>query len=159
MQALITQADQTDYSFHPQLMPGNATYDRLLVSNPRKLKTMIHEESLAVTNMNTPEAMQEARERNKQSEERLRIDYANHGKHWHRLQDALQKKERMGKNVFNDADLSLLGLDATATLTKRDVTNAYRRKARKLHPDVGGDADQFKALYAAYRAVLAATPK
>src|SRR6185437_11806100 len=33
-------------------------------------------------------------------------------------------------------ELALLGLEAGAT--KRDIKNAYRRKARKLHPDKGG---------------------
>jgi curved DNA-binding protein CbpA len=47
-----------------------------------------------------------------------------------------------------------LGLNDSDILTKKDVRNAYRRKARKVHPDVGGDAEAFKELYAAYRAVL-----
>ncbi|SRR5579871_2538595 len=46
----------------------------------------------------------------------------------------------------------LLGIEPGAT--KREIKNAYRRKARKLHPDVGGDAEAFKQLYTAYRAVL-----
>jgi hypothetical protein len=47
-----------------------------------------------------------------------------------------------------------LELDANTEITKREVKNAYRRKARKLHPDVGGDAESFKQLYAAYRDIL-----
>ncbi len=50
------------------------------------------------------------------------------------------------------AEFAVLGVEPGAT--KRDVKNAYRRKARKLHPDVGGDAEAFKQLYAAYRALL-----
>jgi hypothetical protein len=50
-------------------------------------------------------------------------------------------------------ELTLLGLEPDAT--KRDVRNAYRRKARKLHPDAGGDEAAFKQLYTAYRRVLA----
>jgi len=53
---------------------------------------------------------------------------------------------------FLKAERELLGIESNAT--KREVKNAYRRKARKLHPDVGGDAEAFKQLYAAYRAVL-----
>jgi len=53
---------------------------------------------------------------------------------------------------YAESGCKLLGIEAGAT--KREVRNAYRRKARKLHPDVGGDAEAFKQLYAAYRAVL-----
>jgi DnaJ family protein C protein 3 len=47
-------------------------------------------------------------------------------------------------------------LDISLNATERDVKNAYRRKARKAHPDRGGSEDQFKALKAAYDKVLAA---
>ena len=50
------------------------------------------------------------------------------------------------------AELALLGIDPGAT--KRDIRNAYRRKARKLHPDMGGDPEAFKQLHAEYRALL-----
>ncbi len=53
-----------------------------------------------------------------------------------------------------NAELRMLGLAENTDYTKREIRNAYRRKARKLHPDVGGDAESFKQLYAAYRAVL-----
>jgi hypothetical protein len=49
---------------------------------------------------------------------------------------------------------TLLGIAPDAT--KRDIKNAYRRKARKLHPDAGGDDEAFKQLYSAYRKALAA---
>jgi hypothetical protein len=52
-------------------------------------------------------------------------------------------------------EYALLGIEAGAT--KREVKNAYRRKARKLHPDVGGDAEAFKQMYAAYRELLKVT--
>lgn len=55
-------------------------------------------------------------------------------------------------------ELSLLGLDADTPRDKRIVKNAYRRKARKLHPDTGGNAESFKTLHTAYRKVLAITP-
>ena len=51
-------------------------------------------------------------------------------------------------------ELVILGLDSQNDLTKRDVYNAYRRKARKAHPDVGGNAEDFNRLYTAYRTVL-----
>ncbi|MBA3825424.1 MAG: DnaJ domain-containing protein [Ktedonobacterales bacterium] len=39
--------------------------------------------------------------------------------------------------------------------TKREIKNAYRRQARKLHPDAGGDDAAFKRLHEAYRRALA----
>lgn len=54
------------------------------------------------------------------------------------------------KKHLNEYDL--LGIEPGAT--KRGVKNAYRRMARKLHPDKGGDPEAFKALYAAYRKLL-----
>ena len=61
------------------------------------------------------------------------------------------------KQAASSSDLALLGLDVEVTLCKRIVKNAYRRQARKLHPDTGGDEEQFKALHAAYRTILANT--
>jgi len=52
-------------------------------------------------------------------------------------------------------ELALLGIEAGAT--KRDIKNAYRRKARKLHPDKGGSDEAMKQLNAAYKRLLAAT--
>ena len=51
-------------------------------------------------------------------------------------------------------EYTLLGIEP-GSVTKRDVKNAYRRQARKLHPDVGGDDETFKRMHAAYRRVLA----
>lgn len=51
----------------------------------------------------------------------------------------------------------LLGVTADAEV--RDVTRAYRRRARGLHPDRSADPEatqQFQALHAAYRLALAA---
>ena len=53
------------------------------------------------------------------------------------------------------SEYALLGIAPGAT--KRDIKNAYRRQARKLHPDKGGDAEAFKQIYAAYRRLLAST--
>jgi hypothetical protein len=66
--------------------------------------------------------------------------------------DRMREKILAEAKPFLKAERALLGVENDAT--KRDVKNAYRRKARKLHPDVGGDAEAFKQLYAAYRAVL-----
>lgn len=50
-------------------------------------------------------------------------------------------------------EYALLGIERGAT--KRDIRNAYRRMARKLHPDKGGDEASMKALNAAYKRLLA----
>jgi DnaJ-domain-containing protein 1 len=50
-------------------------------------------------------------------------------------------------------EYTLLGVERDAT--KREIKNAYRRKARKLHPDAGGSDEAFKQLHDAYRRVLA----
>jgi hypothetical protein len=49
-------------------------------------------------------------------------------------------------------DYALLGIEPGAT--KRDIKNAYRRMARKLHPDTGGNEEAFKQLHLAYRKLL-----
>ncbi len=69
---------------------------------------------------------------------------------WQAYQQRLY--DQAEKDLYAESGCKLLGIEAGAT--KREVRNAYRRKARKLHPDVGGDAEAFKQLYAAYRAVL-----
>ncbi len=66
--------------------------------------------------------------------------------------------EALVQSVINkkyQAEYALLGIEPGAT--KREIKNAYRRQARRLHPDKGGDAEAFKTMYAAYRRLLAAT--
>ncbi|MBA3822577.1 MAG: J domain-containing protein [Ktedonobacterales bacterium] len=60
---------------------------------------------------------------------------------------------RVGAPHRNEYDL--LGIENGAT--KREIKNAYRRQARKVHPDKGGDEAAFKVLYAAYRQLLTIT--
>ncbi len=45
-----------------------------------------------------------------------------------------------------------LGLQPSAT--SDEVKQAFRNKARLLHPDLGGDADQFDQLRASYNEAL-----
>lgn len=70
-------------------------------------------------------------------------------------QDALaeiQAKVLARTKPLNDK-YALLGVAQNAS--KRDIKNAYRRQARKLHPDIGGDSVAFKRMYEAYRHILA----
>ncbi len=47
---------------------------------------------------------------------------------------------------------AVLGLEPTAT--SEEVKQAFRSKARLLHPDLGGDAEQFNQLRASYNEAL-----
>jgi hypothetical protein len=66
----------------------------------------------------------------------------------------VQREIMASVKPFLADEYALLGLAAGAT--KRDIKNAYRRQARKLHPDKGGSEAEMKALNAAYKRVLAA---
>lgn len=68
--------------------------------------------------------------------------------------DEIQAKVLASTRPLADT-YALLGIEPGST--KRDIKNAYRRKARKLHPDVGGDEASCKQLYAAYRQLLTIT--
>lgn len=68
--------------------------------------------------------------------------------------DALRAKVMASVKPFLANECALLGIDLGAS--KREIRNAYRRQARKLHPDVGGDEAAFTQLHAAYRRLLAA---
>jgi hypothetical protein len=53
----------------------------------------------------------------------------------------------------NGDDLRALGLESSATVI--DVKRAFRERAKKTHPDMGGDAAQFRALVERYERVMA----
>lgn len=42
--------------------------------------------------------------------------------------------------------------------TRKELVKAYRKLAKKLHPDCGGNAEEFKAMSAEFNALLAALP-
>lgn len=44
--------------------------------------------------------------------------------------------------------LRVLGLEGE--VSQAQIRDAYRRRARKTHPDAGGDADEFRAVRAAF---------
>lgn len=56
--------------------------------------------------------------------------------------------------------LAVFGLDGEqlARLNKKDLTRLYRQKALALHPDKGGDTEQFIRLTAAYEELLPSLP-
>ena len=68
--------------------------------------------------------------------------------------DEARTKIRASYRPFLAEEYALLGIERDAD--KRTVKNAYRRKARKLHPDKGGTEADMKALNAAYHRLLAA---
>ena len=45
-----------------------------------------------------------------------------------------------------------------AGLRKKDLTRLYRQKAHELHPDKGGDTEEFIRLTAAYNELLPSLP-
>jgi curved DNA-binding protein CbpA len=54
-----------------------------------------------------------------------------------------------------DAPACLAALGLTLPCAEADVKRVYRRKARSLHPDAGGDAVAFRALTRACEDALA----
>jgi DnaJ-class molecular chaperone len=45
-----------------------------------------------------------------------------------------------------------------ASMRKKDLTRMYRQKAHELHPDKGGDTEQFIRLTLAYEELLPSLP-
>jgi curved DNA-binding protein CbpA len=63
-----------------------------------------------------------------------------------------------GKIAMDGATaFALLGIDESAQ--PADITRAFRRAAKRCHPDHGGDRTEFEVLYAAYEFLRALPPK
>jgi len=63
------------------------------------------------------------------------------------------REEAMGDSSRDGSDaLAMLGIEAPCTL--EDIKAAYRRKALEVHPDRGGNPDDFRAVEDAYRRLL-----
>ena len=75
------------------------------------------------------------------------------------LKELFRRKESLLKRAdeFFYQGYTLLGIERGAT--KREIYNAYRRKARKMHPDVGGSNEAFQQLQDAYHKLLKLAPK
>jgi DnaJ-class molecular chaperone len=63
-----------------------------------------------------------------------------------RLEDNIQKLKNPPANPY-----SVLGLKSTCT--EEEFRTAYRAKAKASHPDMGGSAEEFKKVQAAYEAI------
>ncbi len=61
-----------------------------------------------------------------------------------------------GRPVSPDEAGTIFGVSAgrLAAMNRRELTRLYRRRAHELHPDKGGDNEQFIRLTAAYHALL-----
>ena len=119
-----------------RLAPGDIVYDYLIKHDPKKLKRFQRQEAAYFQKTHAPGWDEEFNAS---------------------VEHGLAENDRIRKR---GADYKLLGLDTVEEcVTKRIVKNAYRRAARKMHPDVGGSEDAFKHLQDVYHRVLAAAPK
>jgi hypothetical protein len=97
--------------------------------------------------------------RYKQENDRFNAEYAQFKQGYQRpphiqaIIDKMRADIRSSYKPHLAEEYAMLTIEPGAT--KRDIKNAYRRMARKLHPDRGGDPEAFKAMYAAYRKLLA----
>jgi DnaJ-class molecular chaperone len=122
--------------YEPSFVPGDPVYEHLLKTDPKKLKRFMKMEKERYIETHAP-------------------DYEENFKA--KLAEAHAHTEQWKKKT---TDYKLLGLDRVdEAITKRVVKNAWRRLARKVHPDKGGSEEAFKELHAAYRRVLASAPK
>ncbi len=119
-----------------RLVPGDVVYDYLIKRDPQKLKRFQRQEAARFQKTHAVGWEEEF--------------YAG-------VERGQALMDRLSK--CSD-DYKFLGLDTVEErVTKRIVKNAYRRAARKLHPDVGGSEEAFKHLQEVYHRVLAAAPK
>jgi len=58
---------------------------------------------------------------------------------------ALPEKSQM-------SDFDILGVEESAS--KEEIRRAFRKKAMEVHPDKGGDADEFQKLNQAYHNLI-----
>jgi len=70
-----------------------------------------------------------------------------------RMREWADRMKRERANVPNEVCYHMLGL--TPSATEHEIRRAYRRKAKKFHPDHGGDPDIMDALTMAYEQLMA----
>ena len=64
----------------------------------------------------------------------------------------LRKESRRSGGEMTIDNWSILGIPPGST--EQEIKSAFRKKALKVHPDVGGSDEAFKELYAAFEACL-----
>jgi len=69
-----------------------------------------------------------------------------------RMRQWAERMKRERANVPDDVCYHMLGL--TPSATEHEIRRAYRRKAKKFHPDHGGDPDIMDALTMAYEQLI-----
>ena len=149
--ATQTPAPQSDHTYQPRLVPGYWLYDELQRDDPAELQRLMQEEQELYQQTSTPAYQEEVCARKLRSQEWLRQDitsgkFAQRAEEFHRLPS--RDVSTKGKA------LAVLGIGTNSKPTMRIIKNTYRRKAKLLHPDVGGDAEAFKQLNAAYRILM-----
>ncbi|MCL2789113.1 MAG: hypothetical protein FWD79_00560 [Desulfobulbus sp.] len=79
------------------------------------------------------------------------VSWANFG-HGFRSRRFHRRPTAPSETVSRSQAFAIFGLNAEqlATMRKRDLIRLYRQKAHELHPDKGGDSEQFIRLTAAY---------
>jgi len=114
------------------LVPGDIVYDHLKLTDPTKLERLLRDERRRYEQSHAPGYEQQYHEK---------------------VQVALDHVAQMQKR---SPDYQLLGLDQfEGMITRQRVVGAFRRKAKELHPDIGGSHDQMTNLSDAYQRVLA----
>ena len=63
-----------------------------------------------------------------------------------------KKAERKPEKQRQEYDYEILGVPENAT--PEEIAVAYRKRARETHPDMGGDAEEFKKVQGAYESLI-----
>jgi hypothetical protein len=67
---------------------------------------------------------------------------------WKRFRDKAMGLDEANSIVREDSPWTILGLNPKASWD--EIKKAFRELVKKVHPDVGGTAEEFRKVYAAY---------